>query len=153
MFINQNEKQAFADTWGAFILLNSNVRVDVDHRSRLFLDWRRNMIWRRRSGITSFFFHGPQRSWAKVIFLQATVCPQGGGVSASVHAGISPRTRQPPGPGTHPPPDQAPIPLEQTPWTRQTPPREAHFSIRSTSGRYASYWNAFLFSVAFYAAQ
>ena len=52
----------------------------------------------------------PQRSWAKVIFLQACVCPQGGGVSASVHAGI------PPGPGRHPPPPGAdiPLPLEQT---------------------------------------
>ena len=63
-----------------------------------------------------------------------------------------PRTRQtPPGPGRHPP-DQA-----DTPRTRQTPPgpdtprpgrpppQEADSSIRSTSGRYASYWNAFLF--------
>ena len=54
--------------------------------------------------------------------------------------------RHPPGPGRHPP-DQA-----DTPWTRQTPPRtrppsprEADCSIRLTSGRYASYWNAFLF--------
>ena len=31
------------------------------------------------------------------------------------------------------------------PRTRQTPP-EADSSIRSTSGRYASYWNAFMFS-------
>ena len=65
------------------------------------------------------------------------------------------------------PPDQADTPpgsdpprTRQTPpWirhptrTRQTPPlpgpgrppREADSSIRSTSGRYASYWNAFLF--------
>ena len=27
---------------------------------------------------------------------------------------------------------------------RYTPPREIHAGIRSTSGRYASYWNAFL---------
>ena len=81
-------------------------------------------------------------------------CPRGGGrVCASVHAGI------------HTPPDQA-----DTPWTRQTPPpdqadthpppgpgrpplgpgrppREADSSIRSTSGRYASYWNAFLLNL------
>ena len=74
-------------------------------------------------------------------------CPRGGRVSASVHAGI------------HTPPDQA-----DTPWTRQTPPppdqadthpppgpgrppREADSSIRSTSGRYASYWNAFLLNL------
>ena len=41
-----------------------------------------------------------------------------------------PQTRQtPPGPGRHPPPP---------------PPREADSSIRSTSCRYVSYWNAFL---------
>ena len=40
-----------------------------------------------------------------------------------------------PGPGRPPSPDQA-----------DTPPREADSSIRSTSGRYASYWNAFLLS-------
>ena len=66
-----------------------------------------------------------------------------------------PPTRQadPPRPGRHhhpprgaDPPKQTP-PWEQTsPRTRQTPPpREADCSIRSTSGRYASYWNAFLF--------
>ena len=69
----------------------------------------------------------------------------------------------PPGPGRplgpgRPPRDQAdppppqgpgrpPGPGRQTPpRTRQTPPPEADSSIRSTSGRYASYWNAFLFS-------
>ena len=78
----------------------------------------------------------PQRSWAKVMFLQACVCPQGGGVSASVHARIPPpRSRPPPGTRqTHaPPPDQA-----------DTPPQEADYRIQSMSGRYASHWNAFL---------
>ena len=45
------------------------------------------------------------------------------------HTPLSPRTRPPPRQGT--PPDQA------------SPP-EADSGIRSTSGRYASYWNAFL---------
>ena len=122
------------------------------------------------------------------MFLQACVCPQGGGVSTSVHAPpdqthtpptdqadpldkadppdqadtpqtrqTPPRTRQtppdqadPPGPDT-PPQDQA-----DTPWTRQNPPGpgrppqtrqtppEEDCSIRSMSGRHASYWNAFL---------
>ena len=49
----------------------------------------------------------------------------------------APRSRHPPGPGT--PPRTRHTPPEQT------PPREADCSIRSTSGRYASYWNAFLF--------
>ena len=55
-----------------------------------------------------------------------------------------PRTRQtprdqadPPGPGRHPPWDQA-----------VTTP-EVDSSIRSTSGRYAFYWNAFLFKIVF----
>ena len=58
----------------------------------------------------------------------------------------------PPGPGT-PPPDQAhhpprpgiPPPQADTPPGPGTPPpKEADASIRSMSGRYASYWNAFL---------
>ena len=71
-----------------------------------------------------------------------------------------PRTRQPPwnqatppGPGSpsdladHPPGRGNPPRTRQTPHsprTRQTPPQEADCSIRSMSGRYASYWNAFL---------
>ena len=75
-----------------------------------------------------------------------------------------PRPGTPPGADT-PPPDQAhhpPRTRHTTPPTRHTPtgadnpqtrhtppwsrpPREADCSIRSTSGRYASYWNAFLF--------
>ena len=57
-----------------------------------------------------------------------------------------------PRPGRHPPrtkqtpPDQADTPPRQTPPPGPSrPPREADSSIRSTSGRYASYWNAFLF--------
>ena len=57
-------------------------------------------------------------------------------------------------PSRHPHPEQTPPrsrhPLEQTPWSRQppqadTPPRKSDSGIRSMSGRYASYWNAFLF--------
>ena len=72
-------------------------------------------------------------------------CSQGGRGSASVHAGIPPpRIRQTPPeqtPPPHspltrqtPPPDQADSPPEQA---QQTPPREADFSIRSMSGRWA----------------
>ena len=76
--------------------------------------------------------------------------------------------RHPPGPETPPdqaytphlhpsgpetPPDQADPPGNRDPPTRQIPPRDqrpppprkADASIRSMSGRYASYWNAFLF--------
>ena len=131
---------------------------------------------------TSWYFYRPQRSWAKVMFLQACVCPQGGrGVCLSAcwdtprpdtlqpgtpldqappqtrHKPIprtrhhpppgpgtpSPRTSAPPGqgtpPGPGPPGADTPPPGPGTP-----PPREADCSIRLTSGRYASYWNAFL---------
>ena len=59
-----------------------------------------------------------------------------------------PRTRQtPPRDQADTPQDQTDTPLDQAdpPGTRQTPPQEADSCIRSTSGRYASYWNAFLF--------
>ena len=62
-----------------------------------------------------------------------------------------PRSRHPPTlqAGRHPSWEQTPSgtrpPQDQTPPGPDTPPREAHSSIRSTSGRYASYWNAFLF--------
>ena len=54
-----------------------------------------------------------------------------------------PRTRQAPptpGPGRHPPP------RTRHPLGSGTPPptRRAYWEIQSTSGRYASYWNAFL---------
>ena len=80
----------------------------------------------------------------------------GGGVSASVHAGMLPWTRDLPRPGRPPRPD---TPLDQAdppgpgrpPPTRQTPspvpgrpPLETDARIWSMSGRYASYWNAFL---------
>ena len=53
----------------------------------------------------------------------------------------------PPGPGRHPPP---PGTRQTPPRTRQTlSPREADSSIRSTNGRYASYWNAFLYQYIF----
>ena len=166
----------------------------------------------------------PQRSWGKVMFLEACVILFTGGVSASVHAGIPhPPEQTPPEADTpleagHPPradtPQSTPpgadtpqkqIPLEaDTPWSRhpreqtpsleQTPPSEqthtlpradppeqtpppwwkqthtprsrpppeqtpradtppppppgrACWEIRSTRGRYASYWNAILFKV------
>ena len=63
----------------------------------------------------------------------------------------TPRTWQtPPRPGRHTPPDQA-DPSSQTwqtppPRPGRHPPQEADSRTRSTSGRYASYWNAFLLS-------
>ena len=122
----------------------------------------------------------PQRSWAKVMFLQASVILSTRGVSASVHAGIphpleqtppradtphrpdtppgadTPQSRQPPPPprSRHTLPPRADTPQTRHPPEadtppEQTPPREADSSIRSTSGRHASYWNAFLFCTTF----
>ena len=67
-----------------------------------------------------------------------------------------PGSRQPPLGADNPPWEQTHTPLEADtppeqipPWSRppgaDTPPRKADSSIWSTSGRYASYWNAFLF--------
>ena len=70
--------------------------------------------------------------------------------------GTPPRTRYTPlGPGTPPPgPGTPPLGPGTPPWTRYTPwpgtPPGTRYTprtreIRSTRGRYASYWNAFLF--------
>ena len=111
------------------------------------------------------FFTGRNKVVAKVMFLQVSVIHsvhRGGGLPQCMLG------YHPPGPGRPTPPQtrqttppqtrQTTIPGADTPWTRQTPPqtrqtppdladppREADSSIRSTSGRYASYWNAFLF--------
>ena len=55
-----------------------------------------------------------------------------------------PQEQTPPQRSRHPHPPGADTPREQTPPLDQPPPREADCSIRLTSGRYASYWNAFL---------
>ena len=68
----------------------------------------------------------PQQSWGKVMFLQASVILlTGGGCVCSWGEG-----------GTSPPQEQT-APRADT-------PRRACCEIRSTRGRYASYWNAIL---------
>ena len=83
-------------------------------------------------------------------------CTQGG--PASMHAEMQPPGPDPPGsrpPWSRPPREQTPPPPgadnppgADTPQNRHPPgpetPPGADTSIRSTSGRYASYWNAFL---------
>ena len=74
-------------------------------------------------------FYRPQRSCGQgYVFTRVCDCVHMR-VSTSVHAGIPARTPPPP-----------PPPLGST----HPPPREADSGIRSMSGRYASYWNAFL---------
>ena len=88
----------------------------------------------------------PQRSWGKVIFSQASLL-----LSASVYAGIPqpPPARRPPllGRQTGRPPlaRQTPTPWQgDTPRKGRPPLSSACWEIRSTSGRYSSYWNAIL---------
>ena len=90
-------------------------------------------------------FTGRNEVVAKVIFLHLSVILFTGG-PASVHAGMPP----PSGPGRPPQTRQTPPPVPQPgrpPDQADTPP-EADSRIRSTSGRYASYWNAFLLNYA-----
>ena len=92
---------------------------------------------------------------AKVIFLHLSVIHSvhRGGMPQCM-LGYPPPEQTPPlgadPPGADPPPG-ADTPLSRPSKSRHppgsrppTPPREADCSIRSTSGRYASYWNAFL---------
>ena len=83
-------------------------------------------------------YYRPQRSCGKVIFSQACVknsVNRGWGVSASVHGGIHP----PPG---QTPPGQTPPSLGRPPWADT--PRADTLPDGHCSGRYVSYWNAFL---------
>ena len=92
------------------------------------------------------------------MFLQASVILLTGGVCLSAcwdtpwsrppSERTPPQNRHPPE-QTSPPPSRADIPgadipQEQTPPGAETP-REVDSGIQSTSARYASYWNAFLF--------
>ena len=109
---------------------------------------------------TTCVFTGRNEVVAKVIFLHLSVILFTGGVCLNACWDTTPpRSRHPPGPDTPqeqtPPSQEQTPPREQTPPCpppgadpprEQTPPREADSSIRSTSGRYASHWNAFLFS-------
>ena len=73
-----------------------------------------------------------------MFLLMSVILSTGGRGSASVHAGI------PHPPRSTPPPQKAHTPsVKYTPPGKHTP-LEADSSIRSMSGRYASYWNAFL---------
>ena len=84
------------------------------------------------------FIYRPQRSCGQGNVFTG-VCLSTGGEGVCLSAcwdAIPPRDQ-----GDPPPPDHSDTPPDQA-----DPPREADSSIRSTSGRYASYWNAFLFS-------
>ena len=85
------------------------------------------------------YHYRPQRSSGKVMFLHLFVSHSvNGGVSASVHAGIHDFPWADTAPPGSPPPRQTPPPLGR------------HLSAEGhCSGRYASYWNAFLLFLRF----
>ena len=110
-----------------------------------------------RSGVGDKHFLPPANEvWGKVIFSRVFVknSVHGGlpqcmlGYHTPMGPGTPPRPDipLPPGPGSAP--DQAPP--EQTPTPGPgTPLRSAYWEIRSTSGRYASYWTAILFRISY----
>ena len=77
----------------------------------------------------NYHYYRPQRSWGKVMFSQACVILFTGGGGGSWGEGVCLSACW------------DTIPPEQTP-PEQTPPHRACWEIRSTHGRYASYWNA-----------
>ena len=81
--------------------------------------------------------------WPRLCFTRECDSVHSGG--GGLRAGRTPPEQTPPQEQTHPP-EQTPHPpgADTPPPREQTPPWEADSSIRSTSGRYASYWNAFL---------
>ena len=85
--------------------------------------------------IESWFLPPANEVWGKVIFLYLSVILFTGGGGTWIgtsHGQVPPRAGTPP----------AGHPHQVHP--RQVHPPSVHAGIRSTSGRYASYWNAFL---------
>ena len=125
---------------------------DID----IILIYWRQVIWLIDNflQITAWMFHfhyyyRPQRSCGQGhVFTGVCLSTGGEGVclSACWDAIPPPAWRAPPGWRTPPGWKTAP-PGWRTPPDEEPPP-EADSSIRSTSGRYASYWNAFLLLVA-----
>ena len=117
-------------------------RVVVNDRLHCKLN---SIITARKRSLRRLCFYQPQRSWAKVMLLQASVILSTGGVCLSACWDTTP---PPPLEGTHPPgsrphgrthPTRAdPPPGGDTPWEAESG------IIRSMSSRYTSYWNAFL---------
>ena len=109
-------------------------------------NWTKVLIFEQMVFFEPFFYYRPQRSWGKVMFLHLSVILFKGGVCHPL--------------GRHPP-EQTPITRQTLPhWTdpppwADTPPGQTPHpcaviaGIRSTSWRYASYWNAILFAFIF----
>ena len=107
------------------------------------------ICWRLLSSRNWLLFHNrSQRSCGQGNFFTGVCLSTGGGegvcLSACWDAIPTPTGWRTP-PMENPPGGRTPPDGEPPPQMENHPPREADSSIRSTSGRYASYWNAFLF--------
>ena len=115
-----------------------------------------------------FTCYRPQRSLRRLCFYTClSFCPRRGGLPQCMlgshphplgadipHQEQTSLWEQTPRSRQLPPPDQAPLPRSRHPPTRAGTPRSRHtprssacWEKRSTSGRYASYWNAILFNI------
>ena len=100
-------------------------------------------------------FTGRNEVVAKVMFLHVCVILFTGGVSGQqpwdqAATPLRDQADTPSGPRRTPPGTRQPPWDQQTPPDQGEPPWEEDFSIRSMSGRYASYWNAFFFQQFFH---
>ena len=94
-----------------------------------------------------FYFYRPQRSCGQgYIFTRVCDSVHRGGVCLSACWDTMPR-EAPPLPQEAHPREAHPLRKHTPPGKHSPPPREADSGIRSMSGRYASYWNAFLFKL------
>ena len=96
-----------------------------------YMDWNLDSNPDLDSQSLQYPFYRPQTKFAKVMFSQVSVCPWG--LWQTPHGKT---------------------PSRQTPWVdtlplpgRHPPGRRPSTGIQSTSGRYTSYWNAFLLGV------
>ena len=123
------------------VLFRESAKCDLkDVQKHLFLFLlKQDFAYKFRLRFFAFnkFFIARKRSLRRLCFYTCllVILLTGEGVSAPVHAGIHPPDPRP-GPETDDPPGADRPPLYSACW-----------EIRATSGRYASYWNAFLLSV------
>ena len=106
--------------------------VSAKHKLKwtVFLQWTLQLL---------FIVTARNEVWGKVIFLHLSFCSHGGGLPQGMLG-------YPPTPPLGPdPPLRDHTPEQTPPGTRQPHNlQSACWEIRSTNGRYASYWNAFL---------